>query len=451
MAVGRLAGDLGGMSEWLKEAGCKPAGSAYAGSNPAPPTLLQQRRCKGVSCASTDCLARVYLEKSGVVPDVRCHRPSAPPIEDPTDAIVRITSTAICGSDLHLYEVLGAFIDEGDLLGHEPMGIVEAVGPEVTHIQPGDRVVIPFNISCGHCWMCDQQLYAQCETTQVREHDTGAALFGYTKLYGQVPGGQAELLRVPQAHFGPIKVPEGPPDERFLYLSDVLPTSWQAVDYAAIPDGGSVAVFGLGPIGQMSSRIARHQGARVIAVDIVPERLEMARRHDVEILDAKEHDDIPATLREMTDGRGPDSVIDAVGMEAHGSPGAKVAQKLTGLLPDAVAQPMMEKAGVDRLAVLMQCIESVRRGGTISLSGVYGGMADPMPMLQIFDKGIQLRMGQAHVKRWIDDVMPLVTGDDDPLGAEDLRTHALPLDEAPHGYEIFQKKENGAIKVVLKP
>ena len=184
--------------------------------------------------------------------DVRVDTVPDPTIEEPTDAIVRITSTAICGSDLHLYEVLGAFIDEGDILGHEPMGIVEEVGAQVTHIQPGDRVVIPFNISCGHCWMCDQKLFTQCETTQVREHDKGAALFGYTKLYGQVPGGQAELLRVPQAHFGPIKVPQGPSDERFLYLSDVLPTSWQAVEYAAIPPGGSVAVFGLGPIGQMS-------------------------------------------------------------------------------------------------------------------------------------------------------------------------------------------------------
>jgi threonine dehydrogenase-like Zn-dependent dehydrogenase len=175
-------------------------------------------------------------------------------------AIVRITSTAICGSDLHLYAVLGMFIDEGDILGHEPMGIVEEVGSEVTQIKAGDRVVIPFNISCGHCWMCERKFFAQCETTQVREYDKGASLFGYTKMYGQVPGGQAEYLRVPQAQFGPIKVPEGGPDERYLFLSDVLPTAWQAVDYAAIPAGGTVAVFGLGPIGQMAARIALHQG-----------------------------------------------------------------------------------------------------------------------------------------------------------------------------------------------
>src|SRR5436190_15349003 len=252
--------------------------------------------------------------------DVRVDTVPDPSIQAPTDAVIRVTSSGICGSDLHLYEVLGPFIDEGDILGHEPMGVVEEVGAEVTQIKPGDRVVIPFNISCGRCYMCDQQLFAQCETTQVRELDKGAALFGYTKLYGQVPGGQAEFLRVPQAHFGPIKVPEnGFPDEHYLFMSDVLPTAWQAVDYAEIPRGGSVAVFGLGPIGQMCTRIARHQGAeRVIGVDRVPERLEMAARHDVQTLNADEHDDVPATIREMTGGRGPDRLIDAVGMQAHG-------------------------------------------------------------------------------------------------------------------------------------
>src|SRR5215208_4403172 len=234
--------------------------------------------------------------------DVRIDTVPDPKIEEPTDAIVRITSTAICGSDLHLYEVLGMWLEEGDIIGHEPMGIVEEVRSEVTHIQPGDRVVMPFNISCGHCYMCDRQLYAQCETTQVREYDKGAALFGYTKLYGQVPGGQAEYLRVPQAHFGPIKVPEGPPDERFLYLSDILPTAWQAVEYAAVPRGGSVAVFGLGPIGQMCCRIARHRGAGlVIGIDLVPERLEMARRHGAETLDREEVDDVAEAIKEKTD------------------------------------------------------------------------------------------------------------------------------------------------------
>jgi threonine dehydrogenase-like Zn-dependent dehydrogenase len=383
--------------------------------------------------------------------DVRVDTVPDPAIEQPTDAVVRVTSTGICGSDLHLYEVMGAFMDEGDILGHEPMGIVEAVGPEVTHINPGDRVVIPFNISCGHCWMCDQHLYSQCETTQVREQGKGASLLGYTKLYGQVPGGQAEFLRVPQAQFGPIKVPEGPSDERFVYLSDVLPTAWQAVEYAAIPDGGTVAVFGLGPIGQMSCRIALHKGAsEVFGIDLVDERLQLARKYGVQAIDVREHDDVADTLRELTAGRGPDSVIDAVGMEAHGAPLGKLAHQLAGMLPDVVTTTLMEKAGVDRLSVLHTAVDAVRRGGTISLSGVYGGAADPMPMMDLFDKQIQLRMGQANVKRWIDEIMPLLA-DGDPLGAEDLATHRLPLDQAPHAYEIFQKKQDGAIKVLLSP
>jgi threonine dehydrogenase-like Zn-dependent dehydrogenase len=384
--------------------------------------------------------------------DVRVDTVPDPKIEAPTDAIVKITSTAICGSDLHLYEVLGAFIDEGDILGHEPMGVVEEVGSEVRNITPGDRVVIPFNISCGSCWMCEHQLFSQCETTQVRDQDKGAALFGYTKLYGQVPGGQAELLRVPQAHFGPIKVPEGPPDERFLFLSDVIPTAWQAVDYAAVPEGGTLAVFGLGPIGQMATRVGLHRGAgQVIGVDLVPERLEMARRHGVDVLDLNEAGDVPEAIREMTGGRGADSVIDAVGMEAHGAPFGKLAQAAAGALPDAIARPMIEKAGVDRLSALYDCLSSVRRGGTVSLSGVYGGAQDPINMMQLFDKQLQLRMGQANVWAWVNDIMPLVCDDADPLDTEGLVTHKLQLEQAPHGYEIFQKKEDRAIKVVLKP
>jgi threonine dehydrogenase-like Zn-dependent dehydrogenase len=385
--------------------------------------------------------------------DVRVDEVPDPRIEEPTDAIVRITSTAICGSDLHLYEVLGPFIDEGDILGHEPMGVVEEVGSEVKHIKPGDRVVIPFNISCGHCYMCDQGLFAQCETTQVRELDKGASLFGYTKLYGQVPGGQAEFLRVPQAHFGPVKLPENShPDERFLYLSDVLPTSWQAVEFAAIPDGGSVAVYGLGPIGQMCARVAGHKGAgQVIGVDIVPERLEMAKRHGVETINASEHDDVPGLIRDMTEGRGPDSVIDAVGMEAHGAPVGEIAQKATGLLPKKLAAAVTERFAVDRLEALHNSIDTVRRGGTLSISGVYGGQLDPMPMMKLFDKGVQIRMGQAHVRRWTDEILPLLTGDGDPLGTEDLATHQLPLDQAPQAYDMFQHKRDGAIKIVLKP
>jgi threonine dehydrogenase-like Zn-dependent dehydrogenase len=384
--------------------------------------------------------------------DVRVDTVPDPSIEAPTDAIVRVTSSGICGSDLHLYEVMGPFIEEGDVLGHEPMGVVEEVGEEVEHITPGDRVVIPFNISCGHCFMCVQGLQSQCETTQVREQGTGAALFGYTKLYGQVPGGQAEFLRVPQAHYGPIKVPDGPPDDRFVYLSDVLPTAWQAVEYAAIPDGGSVVVLGLGPIGDMSCRVALHRGAeKVIGVDLVPERLQRARDRGVQVFDLTSYDGgLPDAIREVTDGRGPDSVIDAVGMEAHGSRFGKLAQQMTGLLPDPLAARLMQTAGVDPLSALHVAIDLVRRGGTISLSGVYGGMADPLPMMTLFDKQVQLRMGQANVRRWTDDILPLL-GDKDPLGVDEFATHRLPLAEAPHAYEAFQKKQDGAVKLLLRP
>jgi threonine dehydrogenase-like Zn-dependent dehydrogenase len=342
-------------------------------------------------------------------------------------------------------------MEEGDILGHEPMGIVEEVGSAVTEISRGDRVVMPFQIACGHCFMCDRGLHTQCETTQVRDQGMGAALFGYTKLYGEVPGGQAELLRVPQAQFGPIKVPEGPPDDRFIYLSDVLPTAWQAVEYAAIPDGGSVTVLGLGPIGDMAARIAMQKGHRVIGVDLIPERLERVRARGAEIFDLSQHEsDLAEVIRETTDGRGTDSVIDAVGMEAHGSPGAKMAQQITGLLPDSVAEKMMEKAGIDRLHALYLAIDIVRRGGTISLSGVYGGMTDPLPMLTLFDKQVQLRMGQANVRRWVDQIMPLLMNGD-PLGVEGFATHRISLEEAPEAYAKFQKKQDGMVKVLIQP
>lgn len=383
--------------------------------------------------------------------DVRVDSVPDPEIEHPTDAIIEVTSTNICGSDLHLYEVLGAFMNPGDILGHEPMGIVREVGSAVDNLSVGERVVIPFQISCGHCFMCDQQLYTQCETTQVRDQGMGAALFGYSELYGEVPGGQAEYLRVPQAQFTHIKVPEGPPDSRFVYLSDVLPTAWQAVAYAEIPEGGSVTVLGLGPIGDMAARIAQHLGYRVIAVDRVRERLARAEQRGITTIDLSSlNESVGDVVRSMTDGRGTDSVIDAVGMEAHGSPVASALQKVTALMPDAIAKPLMQNAGVDRLDAFYSAIDIVRRGGTISLIGVYGGMADPLPMLTMFDKQIQLRMGQANVKKWVGDILPLL-GDDDPLGVDDFATHILPLDQAPHGYEIFQKKQDGAVKVMLKP
>ncbi|MDB5181377.1 MAG: threonine dehydrogenase and related Zn-dependent dehydrogenase [Candidatus Saccharibacteria bacterium] len=376
-----------------------------------------------------------------------------PVIQEPTDAIIKITSTNICGSDLHLYEVFGPFMGKGDILGHEPMGIVQEVGSKVTNIKPGDRVVIPFNISCGFCFMCKNGFQSQCETTQVRDQGKGAALLGFSKLYGQVPGGQAEFLRVPYATYGPIKVPEGPADDRFVYLSDVLPTAWQAVEYAAIPEGGSVAVFGLGPIGDMAARIAKHRGAKtVIGIDLVPERLERARKNGFHVIDlsAIDEKDIADMVKGLTNGRGVDAAIDAVGLEAHGSPSAKMVQTLANFMPDTVAAKMFEKAGLDRLNALYHAIDVVRRGGTISIVGVYSGMVDPMPMDTLFDKQITMRMGQANVKRWIDDIMPLLT-DKDPLGVDSFATHHLSLDEAPGAYDMFQKKADGAIKIVLHP
>ena len=374
-----------------------------------------------------------------------------PVIKEPTDAIIRVTSTNICGSDLHLYEVLGAFMAPGDVLGHEAMGVVEEVGKEIDNLKAGDRIVIPFNISCGHCFMCGNGLQSQCETTQNRDQGTGASLFGYSKLYGEVPGGQAEYLRVPQAQYTHIKVPEDGPDERYVYLSDVLPTAWQAVEYADVPAGGTLVILGLGPIGSMACRVAhQRRDCRVIGVDLVPERLQRAREMCSDVIDLNIDDDPVAIVRDCTEGRGADSVIDAVGMEAHGSPLAEAAQTAAGFLPSPVGRAVLKNAGVDRLAALNMAIAMVRRGGTISLSGVYGGAADPINMMTLFDKQIAVRMGQANVKRWVPDILPLLT-DDDPLGTESFATHRLPLNAAPDAYEKFQKKEDGMVKVVLTP
>jgi threonine dehydrogenase-like Zn-dependent dehydrogenase len=383
--------------------------------------------------------------------DVRVEDVIDPILKEPTDILVRVTTTGICGSDLHLYEVLGPFMTPGDVLGHESIGIVEEVGADITHVSAGDRVVMPFQISCGHCYMCDAGLQTQCETTQVREFNSGAALFGYSSLYGAVPGGQAEFLRVPQAQNTAIKVPEGPSDERFVYLSDVLPTAWQAVEYAAVPPGGTVVVLGLGPIGDMATRIAAFRGHRVIGADLVPDRLARVRARGNEVLDVGVlGDGIGDAIREMTGGRGPDSVIDAVGMEAHGSRAGKLAHDAAGFLPDSLARKVMQTAGTDRLAALRAAIDIVRRGGTVSLSGVYGGMADPLPLLVMFDKQIQLRMGQANVQRWVPQILPLLT-DDDPLGVEGFATHRIPLAQAPLAYDRFQKKLDGTVKVLLNP
>ncbi len=382
--------------------------------------------------------------------DVRYETVPDPQLRRPTDAIVRVTSSGLCGSDLHLYEVLGPFMAPGDILGHEPMGIVEEVAEEVTHVGPGDRVVVPFNIACGACFMCERGLQSQCETTQVRAEGKGAALLGYTRLYGRVAGGQAEYLRVPQAHYGLVPVPEGPPDDRFLFLSDVLPTAWQAVEYADVPNGGTLLVIGLGPIGEMACRVARHRGVeRILGIEPVAERRSRAAALGVTVYEPDHA--TPEAIGEATGGRGPDSVIDAVGMEAHGAPMTAVAHRLSGLLPRAMAAPILERAGIDRLSALHLAIDLVRRGGTISIVGVYGGMLDPMPMLTLFDKQPTVRMGQANVRRWIDDLMPLVTDDADPLGTEAFASHHVPLRDGPDAYARFQAKEDGTFKVVFTP
>ncbi|MFP5372269.1 MAG: zinc-dependent alcohol dehydrogenase [Actinomycetes bacterium] len=384
--------------------------------------------------------------------DVRVDTVPDPVIKEPTDVVIEVTSSGICGSDLHLIEVMAPFMSVGDVMGHEPMGIVREVGSEVTAVKAGDRVVVPFNISCGTCWMCSQGLHSQCETTQNRELGFGASLFGYTKLYGQVPGGQAEYLRVPFGNTLPIKVPDGLPDDRFVYLSDVLPTSWQAVQYAGVPQTArSVLVLGLGPIGDMCTRVAQHLGAeQVFASDVVPERLARARARGVTVIDSTEQAAVVSAVRDATDGRGPDAVIDAVGMEAHGSPVASLAQKASAIVPDAVMEKVMLVAGLDRLAALNTAIEAVRRGGTISLSGVYGGATDPLPLSRMFDKQIQLRMGQANVRRWVPDILPILT-EGDPLGVDEFATHHVPLEEAPQAYMNFREKKEGTVKVLLKP
>jgi threonine dehydrogenase-like Zn-dependent dehydrogenase len=383
--------------------------------------------------------------------DVRTEEVPDPRIEQPDDVLLRITSSGLCGSDLHLYEVLGPFMREGDILGHEPMGVVEEVGAAVTSLRPGDRVVVPFQISCGRCAMCDAGLQTQCETTQVKEQGTGAMIYGYSSLYGSVPGAQAEYLRVPRADHNVLKVPGEGPDDRYVYLSDVLPTAWQAVRYADVPRGGSVAVLGLGPIGDMCCRVAAHLGAgRVFGVDPVPERRARALARGAEVFDPEGADDPVELIRERTGGRGPDAVIDAVGMEADGHAAARFAQKAASLLPKRMAAGLIEKAGVDRLSAFYTAIDLVRRGGTISIIGVYGGMADPLPMMTLFDKQIQLRMGQANVRRWAPEILPLLDAAD-RLGVEDFATHHLRLEEAAHAYEMFQKKREGAVKVLFRP
>ena len=381
--------------------------------------------------------------------DVRVLDVAEPEILEPTDAIIRVTAAAICGSDLHLLDVFGPFLHRGDILGHETMGIVEAVGSDVRRIAVGDRVVVPFVIACGRCYMCARGLTTQCETTQGRDRGTGAELYGYTELYGSVPGGQAEYLRVRLADANAQVVGHDLPDERYLFLSDILPTAWQGFRYANVPPGGSLAVIGLGPVGQLVARVARHHDVRVHAVDPVVERRLMAERHGATVYDLD--DDVASKIRDATDGRGPDAVVDAVGIEAHGNPGTAFAQTAVGLLPDGLAKQVMTKAGIDRLAALHLAIDLVRRGGTVSVSGVYAGALDPMPMLTIFDKQLAMRFGQCNVHQWLPELLPLAEAAGDPLGLEDLATHRVPLEQAPEMYVKFRDKEDGCIKVLLKP
>jgi len=374
-----------------------------------------------------------------------------PVLEHPTDAIVRVTAAGLCGSDLHLLDALSMFMHPGDILGHEVAGIVESTGPEVEQIAVGDRVIVPFNISCGHCFMCDRQLFAQCETTQVRRFDRGAALFGYSELYGQVPGGQAQYVRVPQAHFGPVKVAGTVPDERYVLMADVLPTAWQAVAQAGLAEGNTVAIFGLGPIGQMCVRISRHLGAEtIIGVDRVDARLEMASRLGAQVIDERMIERPAEAVKDLTE-RGADIVVDAVGMEAHANPLVALAQKVAARTPKALAAPVARKAGVDRLAVLRQCFEACRRGGTVSIIGVYGGNLDVLPLGEIFDKGLTLKMGQAHVRQWTEQILPLVEDPADPLALSDFVTHVLPLSEAAEAYRTFADRADSMIKTVFTP
>lgn len=382
--------------------------------------------------------------------DIRVDDVPDPHIIENDDIIVEVTSTGLCGSDLHLYEVLTGFMTPGDVVGHEPMGIVAEVGPEVREVSVGDRVVVPFNISCGTCWMCRHHLHSQCETTQNRDQGTGASLFGYSSLYGQVPGGQAEYLRVPFGNQLPIKVPHGPSDDRFLFLSDVLPTAWQALQYADPDPDSTVLVLGAGPIGDMVSRFALDAGHRVITVDREPERLARVRQRGAETIEL-DSGNVAERVRDLTDGRGADAVIDAVGMEAHGSPIVEGMTKLLAMTPGAVNRPVMQAAGVDRMAALHTAFDAVRRGGTVSIAGVYGGAMDPFPMMQLFDKQVSIRMGQANVRAWTDDLMPFLENDEDPLGVDSFATHHLPLSEAPEAYKSFQEKSDGMVKVVFKP
>ncbi len=378
--------------------------------------------------------------------DVRVDNVPDPTIINQRDAIVKITSTAICGSDLHLYNGFIPTMQSGDIMGHEFMGEVVELGSEVKNLKKGDRVVIPFTISCGSCFFCNRDLWSLCDNSnpnaglaeKIYGHSP-AGLFGYSHLTGGYAGGQAEYARVPFADVGPLKIPDGLSDEQVLFLTDIFPTGYMAAENCNIQPGDTVAVWGCGPVGQFAIRSAFMLGAdRVIAIDRVPERLQMAAAAKAEIINYEEMDAGEA-VTEMTGGRGPDACIDAVGMEAHG----------TGLdaLYDKAKQAVRLES--DRPTALRQVILACRKGGTVSIPGVYGGFVDKVPLGAAFNKGLTMKMGQTHVHRYLRPLLDRVQkGEIDPSF---VITHRMKLDEAPHAYEIFKQKKDNCIKVVLKP
>ena len=380
--------------------------------------------------------------------DVRVDTVPDPKIENPRDAIVRITSTAICGSDLHLFDGYQPTMEAGDILGHEPMGIVEEVGKGVTRLKKGDRVVVPFTISCGTCWYCKRDEFSLCDSSnpnaEVAREAMGqspAGLFGFSHMLGGYAGGQAEYLRVPYADVGPFKIESDLPDEKVLFLSDIFPTGYMAAENAGIEKGDTVAVWGCGPVAQFAIQSAWMLGAgRVVAIDRVPERLEMAKKHSkAETIDfdkVKVYD----VLMEMTKGKGPDRCIDAVGCEAHG------AGSFDAIVDKAKAALHL---ATDRAHVLREAIMCCRKGGTLSIPGVYVGLLDKIPMGAAMNKGLTLKMGQTHVQRYGGALLKKIeSGEIDPSF---VITHRRPLADAPEMYETFRDKKEGCIKVVLSP
>ncbi|HEY9810070.1 MAG TPA: zinc-dependent alcohol dehydrogenase [Halomicronema sp.] len=378
--------------------------------------------------------------------DVRVDTVPDPKIINPRDAIVKITSTAICGSDLHIYNGFIPSMQAGDILGHEFMGEVVEVGSGVNNVKIGDRVVVPFTIACGSCFFCQREMTSLCDNSNpnalAAEKMYGhspSALFGYSHLFGGYAGGQAEYARVPFADVGLFKVPDGLTDEQVLFLTDIFPTGYMAAENCNIQRGDTVAIWGCGPVGQFAIKSAFLLGAeRVIAIDRIPERLLMAKQNDAEVINYEEMDAGEA-LKEMTGGRGPDACLDAVGMEAHGTDAMA--------LYDKVKQAV--RMETDRPTALRQAILACRKGGTMSLAGVYGGFLDKVPFGSAFNKGLTFKMGQTHVHRYLKPLLEHIqNGKIDPSF---VITHRLKLEDAPHGYEIFKEKKDNCIKVVLKP